>query len=191
MVRVLAAMIAISLMVACGGSHGTTGPMQAIQPIPLGDNLAITEVVPPKTIGVGYPPQIGQVFSKVWKANVAGYTQTHYSQTLGFEPGTKITITNISKGIDHTLNVIAKRSGPPANFPKSPTLLTSRSGGSTIKVGWRSGILTPGKKVSLTLVKGEYLIGCAFHYQSNGMRDVLVVESGAKPGPHATPPAQR
>jgi len=193
MVRTLApfiALVAAGALVACGGRPtGTLSQPQSFQALPLGDNLAITEVVPPHTIGAGYPDQIGHVFSKKWHADLAGFTQTHYSQMLGFSPGTKITITNISKGSeDHTLNVIAKRSGPPANFPKNPKLLTSRSGGQTIKVGWRSGIIKPGRSVTVTLVKGTYLIGCAFHYQSDNMRDVLVVADGAKPGPTATPP---
>ena len=194
MVKKLAAPIALSfavnLLAACGGSHyGSVAQTQPMQAIPLGDTLAITRVVFPKrTIGAGYPDDIGHVFSKKWQADVAGFTQSGRSQILGFPPGTKITITNISNGSeDHTLNVIAKRSGPPAKFPKNPKLLTSRNGGKTIKVGWRSGIIKPGQSITLTLVKGIYLIGCAFHYLSDNMRDVLVVETGAKPGPTATP----
>jgi hypothetical protein len=47
------------------------------------------------------------------------------------------------------------------------------------------------KAVTVTLVKaGTYEIGCAFHY-AEGMRDVLVVKDGAKPGPQATPPSPK
>jgi hypothetical protein len=41
------------------------------------------------------------------------------------------------------------------------------------------------------LEKGKYLIGCAYHYKlafPYKMRDVLVVEKGATPGPQATAP---
>ncbi|MBV8498495.1 MAG: hypothetical protein JO003_04490, partial [Candidatus Eremiobacteraeota bacterium] len=185
------AFIFAGLLAACGGSHGgALGQPQAFQAIPLGDSLAITDARLPKdTIGVGYPDQVGHVFSKKWKADVAGFTQSHYSQTLAFPPGTKITVTNISKaGEFHTLNVIATRGKPPANFPKNPMLSMKPSGGDKLVVGYRSGILRPGKSVSVTLVKGIYLIGCAFHYLSDNMRDVLVVEPGATPGPTATPP---
>jgi hypothetical protein len=127
---------------------------------------------------------------KKWGADIAGYTQMKYSQTLGFAPGTKITIKNISPaGEDHTLNVIATRTGPPANFPKNPTLLSTPHGGNILKMGFRSGVIHPGKSVTVTLVKGIYLIGCHFHYLSDNMRTVLVVAPGAKPGPQATPPA--
>jgi len=187
----LTVLVAAGVLVACGaGRTGTYGQPQSVQLPPLADSLAITALLPPHTIRAGYPDDIGHVFSKKWHADVAGFTQTHYSQILGLPPGTKITITNISKGSEaHTLNVIAKRSGPPATFPKNPKLLTSPSGGKTIKVGWRSGIIKPGNSVTVTLVKGIYLIGCAFHYHDDNMRDVLVVETGAKPGPTATPPS--
>jgi hypothetical protein len=184
-------LIAAYVLAACGGSHsGGFGQAGAFQPIPLGDGLAITGAVLPRdTIGVGYPDQVGHVFSKTWKTDVAGFTQTHYSQTLAFPPGTQITITSISKGSEyHTFNVIAKRSAPPARFPSNPKLLMTPSSGHKLVVGYRSGVLTPGKSVHVTLVKGIYLIGCAFHYKSDNMRDVVVVADGAKPGPTATPP---
>lgn len=193
MIRTLVAPVvgitACALAACAGNSYGSRQP-SSFQPIPLGDDLAITDAALPKhTIGAGYPDQLGHVFSEKWKADVAGYTQTHYSQTLGFPPGTKITITNLSKGSEfHTLNVIGKRSGPPAKFPSNPKLLMSRSGGDKLVEGYRSGVLMPGESVHVTLVKGNYLIGCFFHYHSDNMRDVVVVANGAKPGPHATPP---
>jgi hypothetical protein len=195
MVRTLAyafaGLVAAGALAACGGSrYSAAGQPQPVQLPPLFGKLPMTAILPKDTIGAGYPDDVGHIFLKKWRADVAGFTQTHYSQKLGLPPGTKIKITNISNGSeDHTLNVIAKRSGPPANFPKNPTLKFSPSGGHKLIVGYRSGTIKPGNSVTVTLVKGIYLIGCAYHYKSDNMRDVLVVADGAKPGPTATPPA--
>jgi hypothetical protein len=194
MVRTLVApflgLVAAALVfAACGGHNGNPSQSQIVALPPLNDQLAIEAILPKDTIGAGYPDQVGHVFSKKWHADVAGFTQTHYSQTVGFPPGTKIRITNISKtGEFHTLNVLGKRSGPPANFPKNPKLSFKPSGGTKLVVGYRSGTIKPGHSVTVTLVKGIYIIGCAYHYASDNMRDVIVVEPGATPGPTATPP---
>jgi hypothetical protein len=193
MTRTLAApflaVVAVAALVACGGSRsGPNGLSQSMELPVVDGNLAITAVLPAHTIGVGYPPDIGHVLSKFWKADVAGYTQSGRSQVLGFPPGTQLKITNISKGTeDHTLNVIKKISHPPASFPKNPTLLFTPSGGHELITGYRSGTIKPGMSVTVTLHKGIFLIGCAYHYLSNGMHDVIVVSAGATPGPTATP----
>jgi len=91
--------------------------------------------------------------------------------------------------ISHTFNVVGKRTGPPANFPSNPQLSTTPSGG-PLKLGYASGVIGPGKSVTVHLMRtGNFLIGCAFHYHS-GMQDVIVVHLGATPGPQATKPAQ-
>ena len=193
MLRTLAApfliLVAAAALVACGGYRsGPNGVSQSVQLPVIDGDLAITANFPAHTIGAGYPPDVGHVDSKFWQATVGGYTQTGRSQVLGFPPGTQLKITNISKsGETHTLNVIAKISHPPANFPKNPTLKFTPSGGHVLIAGYRSGMIAPGKSVSVTLHKGIFLIGCAFHYISDGMRDVIVVSAGATPGPTATP----
>ena len=146
-------------------------------------------MLPARTIGEELPGEgLGTVHATYWKAVVGGFTQTQYSQTLAFPPGTKITIRNLSKSLPHTLNVIKMVSGPPADFPANPTLLTTANGGGKLSATYRSGVIGPGKSVTVTLGKaGKYLIGCAYHY-SQGMRDVLLVSNTAKPGQQATPP---
>jgi plastocyanin len=142
------------------------------------------------TIGEELPFEgLGTIKDSHWQATLGGYTQQQFSQALGFPPGTKITIKNLSSSMQHTLNVVAKVAGPPANFPPNPSLPLNPSGGK-LKKGYASGAINPGKSVMVTLGKaGNYLIGCHFHYHE-GMQDVLVVANGATPGPQATPPAR-
>jgi plastocyanin len=171
----LAVAIAAALLAACGGRYGSNTPTGSSFTLP-----NMLEELP----GEG----LGTVSDPFWHATLGGYTQQMFSQALGFPPGTKLTIMNISKSVSHTLNVVQKIKGPPANFPQSPKLLMIASGGKLQK-GYASGVISPGKTVSVTLGKtGIYLIGCYFHYHE-GMQDVLVVRKGATPGPQATAPA--
>lgn len=152
-------------------------------------DIIVHAVLPKNTVGENLPSAgLGTFKSPFWKATIGGFTQTQYSQTLGFPPGTKITLRNLSKNTPHTLNVIAEIKGPPAHFPTNPNLPTSKDGNGIMGKDFRSGIIEPGKSVTITLKDaGTYLIGCAFHYKE-GMRDVIVVKKGAVPGKQATPP---
>lgn len=191
---VAVALVALAL-VACGAGsvgagnttlmNGTTYSLPAVD-----SDLAMTATLPKDTIGEELPSEdVGSIKSTVWKATLGGFTQIQRSQSLAFPPGTKITIRNLSKSIAHTLDVVKVISGPPAVFPSNPNLSIAAKGDGKLESGYASGPISPGKSVTVTLVKaGTYLIGCAFHYDE-GMRDVIVVKDGAKPGPQATPPA--
>lgn len=195
MVKKLAALslaIVAGVLVACAGRSGGGNmlPQTANVELPqIGPDLRIEAAMPKNTVGVEYMPEgLGSIKMKFWKTVVGGFTQSTYSQTLAFPPGTKITIRNISKSDTHTLNVVSEVSGPPANFPASPQLSVKAHGKGIFGTGYASGPLAPGKSVTVTLNKeGTYLIGCAYHYKY-GMRDIVQVSSKAKPGPQATKP---
>jgi plastocyanin len=167
--------------------NGTTYSLPAVD-----SDLAMTATVPKDTIGEELPEEgVGSIKSSLWKATLGGFTQTQRTQSLAFPPGTKITIHNLSSSITHTLDVVKVISGPPAVFPANPNLSIPAKGDGKLEAGYASGPISPGKSVTVTLVKaGTYEIGCAFHY-GEGMRDVLVVKDGAKPGPQATPPGHK
>lgn len=182
---------------ACGGRMtGSNIASQAggtyVLP-PLDSDLVMVAVLPKDTIGEERPDEgLGSIKSGKWKAVLGGYTQQRYSQSLGFPPGTKITIRNLSHNTEHTLDVVRVISGPPAVFPKNPNLSIPARGKGRLEAGYASGPIKPGKAITVTLAKGGiYLIGCAFHYHQ-GMHDVLVVSPHAAPGQQATaPPTSR
>jgi plastocyanin len=185
------AIIVIAAAAACSAGNGARFVPQG-QPIslpPIDGQFAVTANLPARTIGEELPDEgLGTYKSGFWKATLGGFTQQRYSQALGFPPGTKVTIRNLSKKISHTLDVVAKIDGPPANFPKNPTLHVQAHGKGVLGAGYASGIIAPGKSVTVTLkTAGTYLIGCAFHY-GEGMHDVLTVARNAKPGQQASPP---
>lgn len=194
--KIIAIAVALAALAvsACGGrfsgsgSGGLAGGSTVMLP-PIDSDLVMQATLPKNSIGEELPAEgIGQKYSGHWKALIGGFTQKTYSQVLGFPPGTKITIHNLSKSVTHTLDVVKVVSGPPAGFPKDPKLSVPARGHGQLEAGYASGPIKPGKTVTVTLVKaGKFLIGCAFHYK-DGMRDVIVVEKGATPGPQATPP---
>jgi plastocyanin len=186
------AMAAASLAACAGGGTGTgaSGASTVLLPS-YNQNVTVFATVPKDTIGEELPSEgLGAINDPHWKATLGGFTQTKFSQALGFPTGTKITLENLSKNISHTMNVVKKIKKAPANFPSSPSLTTNARGGGVLGPKFASGVLSPGKSVSVMLSKaGTYLFGCAFHYQ-DGMRDVIVVKAKATPGPQATPPGQ-
>jgi hypothetical protein len=140
--------------------------------------------LPKHTIGEELPTEgLGYKTDPTW-GKVGGFTQTRKSQVLAFPPGTTITIRNLSKVNAHTLNVIGSVKKPPVKWPANPNFSFSAHGNGKLALGYASGNLSPGQTVKVKLVKaGIYLIGCAYHYVSNQMRDVLIVKPGATPGP--------
>ncbi|MBV9233142.1 MAG: hypothetical protein JO030_03800 [Candidatus Eremiobacteraeota bacterium] len=151
-------------------------------------DLQMIAVLPKDTIGEELPSEgLGQIKDEKWEALLGGFTQQHYSEQLAFPPGTKITIRNLSKSIPHTLDVVKVLAKPPAAFPKNPKLSIKPHGHGRLEAGYASGVINPGKSVTVLLAKkGIYEIGCAFHY-GEGMHDVIVVNKYGRHGPQATP----
>lgn len=174
-------LVLIGALVACtnGGGLGTIGG---------GGGGGTPSPAPSGGIGIGIPTaKIGVEVDPVW-GMIGGYTQNQTSQVLAFAPGGKIALKNLSSTTPHTLNVLLKASGPPPQWPGSPSLSFSPKGNGVLGPGYASGTINPGSSVMVTLSKpGIYLIGCAFHYVSNTMRGVIQVVAGATPGPTASP----
>jgi plastocyanin len=185
--------LAAVVLAACSAHYGGSSAGTSSFTPPNAPELIITAQLPDGKTGTimeELPGEgLGTIKDPNWDATLGGYTQQQFSQALGFPPGTKLTIKNISKSIHHTFNVVAKIKKPPANFPSNPSLSQNPSGGDLQK-GFASGVINPGSSVTVTAKKaGIYLFGCAFHYHS-GMQDVIVIAKGATPGPQATAPAR-
>lgn len=191
----LVAAVAALAVSACAGSNHTSGspglPPMATRSFALDGGQLVARALPPRTIGEELPSEgVGSVHSAPWGAVVGGFTQMRYAQVLAFPPGTILHVHNLSNTTAHTLDVVEVIAKAPARFPQSPSLAVAAAGHGVLGKGYASGIIQPGKSITVKLLKpGIYLIGCAFHY-SLGMRDVLIVRKGAKPGPQGTPAPQ-
>jgi len=175
-----AALGCAAVLAACGGggSTGATGAAPVTTPTPTqaSTQQVVSEALPSSAIGSEVDPTFGLI---------GGFTQTLYSQTLAFAPGSQIMIRNGQTGVPHTFGVDST-----TGFDASGTALTlAAGGGSTIGAGFNTGTINPGASAGpFTLASGTYWIGCAYHYVSNNMRTVLQVSAAATPGPQATPP---
>ena len=118
---------------------------------------------------------------------IGGFTQMTYAQVLAFPPGTKITVHNLSKTTEHTFNVVGKTTKVAGQVPRETAVVHSQRRqvrSSLVSLAARSN--QENRSRSRSQKRGTYLIECAFHYKE-GMRDVLIVEKKAKPGPQGTP----
>jgi hypothetical protein len=175
-VLALAAIVAVALVTACtGGGYGSGGtPMYSATNTPVSSQQVIRLALPTSVMGQENDPTFGLV---------GGYTQSSYSQVLAFAPGTQVMIQNDQTTASHTLG----DTGGTSSFPASPPLSTTASGGASLAAGFQSGTIAPNTSIGpITLTAGTYYIGCAFYYGSNQMRDVLLVNASAVPGPQAT-----
>ncbi|HEY8296887.1 MAG TPA: hypothetical protein VIG32_02565 [Candidatus Baltobacteraceae bacterium] len=187
---IFAALALATSLAACGGGGSGGGGGGYTPP----NNTPTTPPTTPTgvaamTVGIALPTgTIGYENDPTW-GQVGGFTQSTYSQVLAFPTGSTVTLSNLSSTTPHTFNVIAAGATPPANFPANPSLSTGASGGNVLAAGYGSGNIAPGGSVSVVLANaGTYLIGCAYHYSTNAMRDVIQVSANAVPGPQATPP---
>jgi hypothetical protein len=184
-----ACFVAAALLAACGGGGSSGGGGYVTPPTvtvtatptaaptatpPASSQQVITAALPSTAIGALTDPTYGLI---------GGYTQSAYSQTLGFAPGSQVMIRNGQASVPHTFNVVSTTS-----FPASPNISTTSSGSTTINASFASGTVAGGALAGpFTLAAGTYYIGCAYHYASNAMRTVLNVAANATPGPSATP----
>lgn len=190
--RLLAALLSVPIVAACSGGGGgsspggyasppTATPQTPAPPTPTptassaGQSTAqvISFALPSSSIGSQNDPMYGAI---------AGFTQSQYSQVLAFAPGAQVMMRNADR-IPHTLGDLGQKSFPAMGTVLSPT----PTGTTTFTDRWQSGNIDAGKMIGpITLTAGTYWIGCDYHYESANMRDVLVVQASATPGPQAT-----
>ena len=180
-----AGLIAGAALAACGGGGSGSSPAVAVAttaptatPVPTAAPQVITMSLPDgSAIGQENDPTYGLI---------GGYTQTKYSQVLGFVTGSQVMISNgQGTAIPHTLDVVSQTSFATGATP----LPTTASGGTSLAAGFASGSINSGAQIGpiALATAGIYYIGCGFHFVSDTMRTVLVVAAAATPGPQATP----
>jgi plastocyanin len=102
------------------------------------------------------------------------------SQVVHLTAATNIVFQNFDSGIPHTASFLGDASASGASFPPSFNGSATQSPANTVisTSNFSSGALNPGS-TSLQYNSGPpgfYMFGCAFHYDSNGMRTVIIVQ---------------
>ncbi len=165
----------ISIAAGCGGGGGGGGG--GAMP---GPQSSPTPAMP--TVHLNFFGNANGVFSDPTFGNVSGFTQQQRAQVLGLSPGTQVIITN-NDTVSHTFNVFAAFPTP------GPQSTAAAPNGGVLGVGYQSGVLAAGQStgtLTVTSSTGNLFIICGIHF-SMGMRDGMIVQVGATPGPQATP----
>jgi plastocyanin len=104
-------------------------------------------------------------------------TQTHVVVLTAGDP---VQFKNVDASVPHTVAFLGDASSSGAPWPPSFNGGTKISPVGTFigKTGFTTGSLLPGKKSKIynAGMPGFYMIGCQFHYDSNMMRDVVIVQ---------------
>jgi plastocyanin len=168
------ALALVGLLVAgCGGN--ATAPALST---PLGSTSL---VMPDNAIVVGIRLDVQSITDPRY-GFVLGYfkgTTSPKSQVIGVPMGSKIKFTNVDGNDVHTLSFLGKATAHSALWPSAFNGSATKSPAGTAigTKNFSTGPLNPGKTspVYTTGLPGFYMVGCAFHYDSNMMRTVIIV----------------
>ena len=102
------------------------------------------------------------------------------SQVVHLTAATNMDFQNFDSGIPHTASFLGNASASGASFPPTFNGSATQSPANTVisTSNFSSGALNPGS-TSLQYNSGPpgfYMFGCAFHYDSDGMRTVVIVQ---------------
>jgi plastocyanin len=132
------------------------------------------------TVGVrltGESPTTSRTYGRV-----LGYfkgTTSHKSQVVSLLAGQKVSFSNVDTVAPHTASFLGKATSHGAHFPPTFNGSANQSPAGTAigTTNYSTGVLNPGQKsfVYTTGLPGFYMFGCAFHYDSDKMRTVIVV----------------
>jgi hypothetical protein len=177
-----AAMIALT---GCGSQSMNAAPpampaSHAIAPAPTQLLAVSDDVITVKKVGVRLTGE--QSFNSPTYGLVLGYFKgkiSTTSQVVKLPASTPVVFFNVDTLHPHTASFLGLASQGGANWPSSFTgsHIASPAGTAIGTTNWSTGSMLPGGKSKkyTTGSPGFYMIGCYFHYLTNGMRTVIIV----------------
>jgi plastocyanin len=185
--RLLAGSLAAAFIAGCGGSAG-------IAPTPSANNNQ-----PASMMSLSRSPDTEITFDATGKVGVRltgekSFLTHHYGKVLGYfngttsktsqvvvlATGTNVTFKNVDSSLPHTVSFLGnatKTNAPwPAHFNGSSSVSTAGTAIGT--PNFSTGPLSP-NTTSLVYSSGSpgfYMVGCAFHYDLDHMRTVVIVK---------------
>jgi plastocyanin len=178
------ALFAAPLFTGCGGQAAATMPAAANQDtaaiqVPLSDDVTgnITS-----TMGIRLTGESS--FNSPTYGTVLGYFKgrtSMTSQVVTLPMNRNVVFVSVEPTLPHTASFLGDASASSAPWPKlfNGSQTQAKAGTAIGTTNWSTGALSPGKH-SLTYTTGApgfYMIGCAFHYNTHGMRTVIIVKT--------------
>jgi plastocyanin len=181
MKNAFALVLSIGLICAgCGSRSSAPASVLASNPTTLVAFGAGPDLTSTTTVGVRLDvksfidPEYGFVLG-YFKGKLATRTQV-----ISVSPGKNIKFVNVDNNDAHTASFLGKATGEKAPWPAhfNGSMTQSPKGTAIGTKNFSTGTLNPGQTslVYSTGLPGFYMIGCAFHYDSNKMRTVIIVE---------------
>ena len=160
---------------AMPASHGVAPLPAQIAQIPVSDDAIII-----KKVGVRLTGE--QSFNSPKYGLVLGYfngkTSTK-SEIVKLPAATTVVFYNVDTGHPHTASFLGDATSQSAPWPQSfnGSSQASPAGTAIGTTSFSTGAMVPGGKSKKynSGSPGFYMFGCAFHYNSNGMRTVIIV----------------
>jgi plastocyanin len=174
--------LAATLLAGCGGSTQSSAGAAPGGAMP--QTIAFAEHLEPSTdftVGIrlnGENPGQSKPYGQV-----LGYfkgTKAKKSAVVTIPLGSNVVFSNVDGSFPHTgsfLGDASKKSAPwPSSFTGSGT--QSKAGTDISTADFSTGTLNAGSSslVYTANVPGFYMFGCAFHYVSHEMRDIIIVK---------------
>lgn len=178
--------LAAVLLAGCGGQPASPMPAAPAPVAPGGGamSLGITEngadTLTIKRVGVRLTGEASIIDSRY--GFILGYFKGKTSLTsevVSLPAATDVRFFNVDSTLTHTVsflgNATSKSAPWPSSFDGSGTKSPKGTAIGTSK--WSTGALLPGSSSVLynTGMPGFYMMGCAFHYNTNKMRTVIIV----------------
>jgi plastocyanin len=171
-----------TLLAGCAGATQTAGtPSGGTMP----QTVAFDEHLQPDatnfTVGIRLTNELpGE--SKPYGKVLAYFkgTTSKKSKVITIPLGSTVVFQNVDSQLPHTGSLLGdagKKSAPwPSSFDGSET--AAKAGSDISSTNFSTGVLSPGtSSLQYTAnVPGFYMFGCFFHYDSAGMRDVIIVK---------------
>ena len=177
-----------ALLLAGCGSHAAA-PLSAVSSHPT-NNTVLTVPVQDETTNIGAITQ--HVGARL--TGETGITDPRYGFVIGYFKGktsttsqivslptaTQVKFFNVDTVRPHTVSFLGNATKTGAPWPSSfdGSATKSPAGTDIGTANWSTGPLNPGTASAVynTGPPGFYMVGCAFHYNSNMMRTVIIVK---------------
>lgn len=145
------------------------------------NDAGVATATPHASVGIrlnGETPFTSPTYGRVL-GYFKGFTSTT-SQVIMLQAGKFVKFKNVDSSFPHTMSFLGDATSKSAPWPKTFTGSSKAAKRLTAigTTGWSTGILSPGQSSTLysTGVPGFYMVGCFFHYVSEGMRTVIIVQ---------------
>lgn len=179
--------LAALLLAGCSAHGSSASPVvpSPVQPNVTNVGVADDGVVPDTatTAKVGIRLNGETPFMSPRYGQVLGYFKgkvSTTSQVVSLFADTPVRFFNVDASFPHTASFLGDATRNSAPWPQSfnGSSTASPAGTPIGTTNWSTGSLLPGGRSKLynTGMPGFYMIGCAFHYNTHGMRTVVIVK---------------